>query len=148
MGDISKNFSLSEFEYSDTARQRGIDNTIPEEAKANIQSLVEDIVQPIRDAYGKPIRVTSGYRCAELNTAVGGSATSAHTQGLACDLVPQDGDTAGFIDFAISFISRARIPFDQLIDEHSRDGKHWLHVGYKSQNGAQRGIILTGYEKR
>lgn len=148
MGDISKNFSFSEFQHSDTATQRGIDNTIPEEARQNIQALVEDIVQPIRDAYGKPITVTSGYRCAELNSAVGGAATSAHTKGLACDLVPTDGDTAGFINFAISFVSRARIPFDQLIDEHTRDGKHWLHVGYKSQSGAQRGVILTGYEKR
>ena len=148
MGDITKNFSFSEFQHSDTAIQRGIDNTIPEEAKANIQDLVEDIVQPIRDAYGKPITVTSGYRCEALNAAVGGAATSAHTKGLACDLVPTDGDTAGFIDFAISFISRARIPFDQLIDEHNKAGARWLHVGYKSLQGAQRGIILTGYEKR
>lgn len=79
MGDISKNFSLQEFEKSDTATRLGINNTIKDEfVKENIKALVDNILQPLRDKWGEPLIINSGYRCPQLNKAVGGVPTSQH----------------------------------------------------------------------
>ena len=78
MDDLTKNFSYSEFTESSTAKARGIDNSLPNQAvRTAIKELAENILQPLRDAYGSGIRITSGYRCPALNKAVGGVATSA-----------------------------------------------------------------------
>ena len=73
---ITKNFTLSELVASDTATRMGIDNSPDDKATANLRLLATAILQPLRDKYGKPITVTSGYRCTALNKAVGGVATS------------------------------------------------------------------------
>lgn len=83
---LTKNFKLSEFERSQTAENNGIDNTIPEWAVSNIKLLCERLLQPVRDLYGKPMRVGSGYRCKELNEKVKGSKTSDHMKGKAADI--------------------------------------------------------------
>ena len=71
-------FELDEFIRSDTAKKYGIDNTPTFAIVAHLDELVESILDPLRAAYGKPITVTSGYRCNSLNKAVGGADTSAH----------------------------------------------------------------------
>ena len=81
-----KFFSFQEFERSDTAYKHGIDNTAPESARKNIAALVDKVLDPLREAWGKPITVTSGYRCSEVNRLVGGVATSTHMQGRAADI--------------------------------------------------------------
>ena len=86
MSKISKNFTWAEFTASDTAKRYGIINQITDwDVRDNIIALVENVLQPLRDAYGKPITINSGYRCAELNKKVGGVATSQHTKGQAAD---------------------------------------------------------------
>ena len=73
MGDISKNFSFSEFEYSRKAKENGIDNSIPSDAiRESIRLLVQTILQPLRDALEAPLHVNSGYRCEKLNILVNG----------------------------------------------------------------------------
>ena len=79
-------FKLSEFSHSDTAVSLGIDNTIPEECKENIRHLVHCVLDPLRELWGLPIRVTSGYRCPELNEEVNGVEDSYHMDGCAADI--------------------------------------------------------------
>lgn len=83
---VSENFTLAEFERSQTAARNGIDNSVPAEYLGNITTLCETLLQPLRDAFG-PVFVTSGYRCPELNRAVGGSSGSQHKYGQAADIV-------------------------------------------------------------
>lgn len=87
MGTISRHFSFKEFEKSDVASRHHINNTITDwEVRDNIVALVENILQPLRDAWGQPLFINSGYRCPELNAKVGGVATSQHTKGQAADV--------------------------------------------------------------
>ena len=85
-----KYFTLKEFSHSDTAVSLGIDNTIPEQCRANIETLVHCVLDPIREHWGLPIRVTSGYRCPELNDEVGGVEDSYHMDGCAADISAHD----------------------------------------------------------
>ena len=81
-----KYFTFDEFAKSDTAYRHAIDNTPPEEAKRNIAALVDSVLDPLREAWGKPIRVTSGYRSPAVNRLVKGVATSMHLTGHAADI--------------------------------------------------------------
>lgn len=124
MGDLTKNFSLSEFVESDTAKRLGIDNTPTKEAKENIKVLARAICQPCRDALGMPIRISSGYRSWQLNTAVGGSKTSQHAKGEAVDLVC--ADNRRLFNYILE-----NLTFDQLIWEEGSDAAPaWVHVSY------------------
>ena len=118
---ISKNFTLQEFLVTNT----GLNNQLTSEALANIEYLVQKLLQPLRDAYGKPIKITSGYRSVEVNKAVGGSTTSQHTKGQAVDIVADDNK-------ALFDLIRSRFEFDQLIWEYGTDKQPaWVHVSIK-----------------
>lgn len=135
-----KHFTFREFERSDTAARLKIDNRLPELAEAHVVELVDILLDPLREAWGGPLIVTSGYRCPELNKAVGGSETSAHTAGWAADLVPESDDprgVQGLVDFAMEWLTATGLPFDQLIYERS-GGRRWLHVGIRKLDGKQR----------
>lgn len=138
-----KHFTFQEFERSDTAARLKIDNRMPELVEAHVVELVDILLDPLREAWGSPLIVTSGYRCSALNDAVGGSKTSAHTAGWAADLVPGDHRWSAeeLIDFAVEWITTNGLPFDQLIDERS-GGSRWLHVGIRNLRGEQRRQIL------
>lgn len=139
-----KHFTFQEFERSETAARLKIDNRMPEIAEAHVVELVDKLLDPLREAWGGPLIVTSGYRCAELNRAVGGSATSAHLAGWAADLVPVGDDprgVQGLVDFAIEWLTATALPFDQLIDERS-GGSRWLHIGIRDLKGKQRRQML------
>ncbi len=87
MGTISDNFSYAEFEASETAAKKGIRNVITSiEVRNAVKELVLTVLQPLRDRWGKPLEVNSGYRCPVLNALVGGVATSQHTRGEAADI--------------------------------------------------------------
>ena len=90
MGTISRNFSWSEFEATSHAKElerKGVRNVIPSfEVRDSVLALVRRVLQPLRDKYGKPMKVNSGYRCPELNRIVGGVATSQHVKGEAADI--------------------------------------------------------------
>ena len=131
------NFTLAEFLVSDTAKRKKIDNFPTWQAVANLTELTSTILQPLRTAWGSGIHINSGYRCEELNKAVGGSATSVHKIGAAADLYPVNGEFAKFALFVQDFLTDNNIPFDQLLLETSgRD--RWVHIGLKSNYGEQR----------
>lgn len=143
-----RHFTFQEFERSDTAARRKIDNRMPELVEAHVVELVDILLDPLREAWGGPLVVTSGYRCPALNEAVGGSATSAHTAGWAADLVPASDDprgVQGLVDFVVEWLTATSLPFDQLIDERSGRSR-WLHIGIRNLKGAQRRQMLR-YER-
>lgn len=134
----SKYFKLSEFEASDTAKAKKIDNSIPVKYVPNVQELVTTILDPLRIAWGSGIHINSGYRSPALNKAVGGSQTSAHSYALAADLKPTNGKIAEFKKFAIGWLkNHSEIKWDQVIDEYS-GAASWLHIGLKNGSGQQR----------
>ena len=123
-------FTLKEFVKSNTAARLGINNNPSEDVKKNIELLVEKILDPLRESFGKPIIVTSGYRCKELNKAVGGAAKSQHMSGEAADIrTVEDSKSANKELFKL--IIELGLPFDQLINEHDYD---WVHVSYGKRN--------------
>lgn len=85
--NITKNFTFAEFEASQTADKLGIANVIRTfEVRDAVVALTTNVLQPLRDKWGKPLHINSGYRCPELNQAVGGVATSQHVKGEAADI--------------------------------------------------------------
>lgn len=129
-----KYFTIQELTASATAKRKCIDNTPDAKAVASLTALVANILDPLREAYGKPIVVTSGYRCPKLNRAVGGVARSQHTRGEAADIRTLS-NRRWENEQLFKFIVQLKLPFDQLIDEH---GYSWIHVSYsESKNRRQ-----------
>ena len=127
--NLSKNLSLAEVTKSLTAKRLGIDNTPDEWTTENLRQLAINVFQPLRSAFGTPIYVSSGYRSAELNTAIGGSGRSQHVEGRALDL---DADVYGGCTNAQIFNwIKENVEFDQLIWEFGDDDNpDWVHVSY------------------
>ena len=113
-----KYFTIKELTKSTTAIKRHIDNTPSKEVERSLTALVEKVLDPLREAYGKPIIVTSGYRCHKLNAAVGGSASSQHVKGEAAD-IRSVADTPEENKKLFDLIVKLRLPFDQLINEYN-----------------------------
>ena len=126
---LSKNLSLAEATKSITAKRLGIDNTPDEWVTENLKQIAVNVFQPIRDALGCPIHVSSGYRSADLNTAIGGSRRSQHVEGRALDL---DADVfRGCTNSEIFNYVRENLEFDQLIWEFGdEDNPDWVHVSF------------------
>ena len=136
-----KYFELDEFIVSDVAKKKKIDNTPTFEIVEHLDELVETILDPLRAAYGKPINITSGYRCPALNKAVGGSSTSVHQLGYAADL-KVSGSLAEFKEFVVNWITKVKPRFDQvLLEKNNKTGEEWVHIGLKNNCGQQRGQI-------
>ena len=137
---LSKNLSIVEFSNSNTAKRKGIDNTPKDTHLEAAKQLAENIFQPIRNHFGKPIWISSGYRSKALNEAIGGSKTSQHCKGEAMD-IDMDGK-GGPTNVEIFNYIKDNLPFDQLIWEFgTNDNPDWVHVSYK-KGGPQRGQIL------
>ena len=136
--NITKNFKLEEFAKSETAQRKGINNSIPAELIPNIKALCENVLQPLRDAVGVPVKISSGYRCPALNKAVKGSATSQHMKGEAADIVIPDKKT-GLQWFEWM---RTHLTYNQLIWETNSRGGSWIHVGYK-RTGKNKMQVLS-----
>jgi zinc D-Ala-D-Ala carboxypeptidase len=137
---LSENFSLNELTKSQTATRRGISNQPSGEHLENLKALVEKVLQPIRDSKGQPIRVTSGYRSSELNTAIGGSSKSQHSKGEAADFEITGVDNYELAEWIKSFIPE----FDQLILEFYTSGDQnsgWIHCSYSREKNRKQ--ILT-----
>lgn len=139
-----KYFQLSEFIVSDTALKRKIKNC-PNWTELEHIIEVALFMDDMRDAYGKPIYVSSGYRCNDLNVAVGGSKTSVHKIGYAVDFYTKGGVKAmdAFCEWVEDYLKDKM--FDQLIKEHNSTGGYWLHLGLYSNSGQQRRQIKTMY---
>lgn len=141
-----KYFSIKELTASLKATQLGIKNEPSKAALTNLESLVLNILDPLREAWGGGIIVTSGYRSVALNKAVGGSPSSAHRYGLAADIVPADKRIGVFKAFVVKWFKDNAISFDQYIDE--ADGSEWVHIAIKSPSGNQRRQFLKYRNKK
>ena len=113
---------------SPTAKRKGINNTPSADIVANLQRLVTNVLDPLREEWGAPIIVTSGFRCVSLNAVVGGARSSQHVYGQAADIrtvSDRPEDNRKLRDLLIEL----NLPFDQLIDEFGCD---WIHVSHKA----------------
>lgn len=135
-----KYFELAEFIRSDTARERGIDNTPTFEIVQHLDELVEDFLDPLRAAYGAAVYVSSGFRCPALNEAVGGAEMSVHKIGYAADLTVRESFEK-FVAFVVTWVRRTGRKFDQILIERDAQGHQWLHIGLYNNTGQQRGLI-------
>ena len=132
-------FTIDELCASDTAKKYGIDNTPNPTIITRLQRLINSL-NPIREAWGSAIKVTSGYRCEKLNCFVGGSKTSSHTIGYGVDLIPLNGKMSEFKKFIVDYMKNKM--FDQCIIEKS--GKtEWIHIGLYNAKGQQRRMIFN-----
>ena len=119
-----KYFTIKELCKSSTAVAKKIDNTPNFEVTNNLTQLIDNILDPLRERFGKPIYVNSGYRCPALNKAVNGSKTSHHMKGLAADIT---GGSVAKNRILFSLIQELDLPYDQLIDEQNYK---WIHVSF------------------
>lgn len=126
-----KYFTIDELCRSDTAKSKGIDNTPTDDVKRNLEQLINNVLDPLRDWYGKPIYVNSGYRCPKLNKAVGGVSNSHHKTGQAADIdVHSIEENKKLFDYI-----RKHLDFCQLIWEK---GGAWIHVSYVEGQNIKR----------
>lgn len=139
---ISEHFTLEEFTRSATASRLGIENKPNQFCTRNIVLLVKNVLEPLRMAKGA-IVISSGFRCPELNKAVGGVPTSRHQSGQACDIFLHGDMNYGWDLF--EYIEH-NLPFDQLIMEHNAKGTHWIHVSFSEI--ANSHIVIRNLEKK
>ena len=135
---ISKNFTLDELIASATAKQMHIINAPGVDEVCNLCALVHNVLQPLRDAMGESIKIGSGYRCPQLNKAVGGVSNSQHINGEAADLCIDGDKLKGKRWF--NWI-KTHSDFDQLIMEHNSKGTYWVHVSYRADGKNRRKVI-------
>jgi hypothetical protein len=128
--ELSKSFTLNELTKSQEATRLGIDNTPSEEHIENLKILCENILQPIRDFYGMPVSVSSGYRSAALCEAVGSSSKSQHTKGQAADF-----EIFGITNKDLADWITTNLDYDQCILEFwnpNEPNSGWVHCSYNS----------------
>ena len=132
-------FTIDELCKSETAKKYGIDNTPNPIITSHLQQLIT-FLNPLREAWGSAIKVTSGYRCKKLNSFVGGSKTSSHLIGYGVDLIPTNGKMNEFKKFIVDYMKNKM--FDQCIIEKS--GKtEWIHIGLYNLKDQQRRMIFN-----
>ena len=129
-----KYFSISEMLKSDTAIKQRLWNGAPKEAEENLRALVDEVLDPLREAYGRPIRVNSGYRCPKLNNLVGGTPNSQHMRGEAADIQPVVGNEADLPELARILIENGK--FDQLILYPT-----FIHVSYRKLGWNRKQVL-------
>jgi uncharacterized protein YcbK (DUF882 family) len=124
---LSKNFTLEEMSYSSTADAKGISNYPDQKAQENLKKLCKDILQPIRDKFGKAIYINSGYRNPQLNRLLGGSQSSQHITGAAADI--DCNENKKLWDLIVSMINSGEITVGQLIWEKGNSmAPDWIHI--------------------
>ena len=125
---LSKHFSLSELSKSSTAERQGIDNEPGTMARDNLTLVCDEILEPVREHYGIPFAPNSGFRCLELNRAIGSSDRSQHVTGQAVDF-----EIPGVANKDVALWVKDNCSFDQLILEFYREGdpsSGWVHCSY------------------
>jgi uncharacterized protein YcbK (DUF882 family) len=132
---LSKHFSLEEFEYSETAIRNNIKNKASEFVINNLKELCKNTLEPLRSKLDNPIKILSGYRCRQLNKAVGGVNNSQHLFGCAADITVENMTHPELFNFIKKYFK-----FDQLILEHVKENNPfsgWVHVSYCNSNRNQ-----------
>ena len=133
---MGKYFTINELTKSSTAQRLHINNNPTQEVKDNLNKLIDNILDPLRELYGKPIIVNSGYRCTKLNKAIGGAKNSQHLVGQASDIRTVQNTKESNKEL-FELIKNSKLPFDQLINEYDYN---WVHVSYSPRNRRQ---VLT-----
>ena len=137
---LSKYVSIGEVTYSDTAKRKGIDNSPTAEHLENLKVICTEVFDKVREHFGVPLYISSGYRGKELNAAIKGSESSDHCKGRALDL-DQDYRGNGVSNRQVFDYIKDNLEFDQLIFEMgSKENPDWVHVGYRK--GANRKQVL------
>ena len=141
---LSEHFRLNEFVNSPTAEARGIDNTPSAAVVERLRALCGHVLEPLRQAMGVPITISSGYRCPRLNRAVGGVRNSQHLYGEAADIHLPD-ESVGRVWF-LWIMDNCQ--FDQLIWESTpASSRHWIHVSFREGSNRQqviRNLVKSG----
>ena len=144
MERISKHISYKEGVYSNTATRLNIDNSPSSYQLSNMGALADNVFEPLRQWVGGPIKITSFFRCEELNKALGGSSRSQHCEGRAMDIDDVFGRTTNALMF--EYIKN-NLDFDQLIWEFGDDNNpDWIHVSFRSPD-ENRSRCLKAYKK-
>ena len=136
---LSQNFTLKELTASQTAARNGIPNNPNEDQISNLQKLAENVLQPVRDHYEKPVTISSGFRSPELCAKIGSSATSQHSKGQAADF-----EIFGVPNAELAKWINENVDYDQLILEfHNPDEPNsgWIHCSYKSKEENRKQFI-------
>nr|BAR38284.1 peptidase M15 [uncultured Mediterranean phage uvMED] len=135
---LSKHFTLEEFEKSQTATRKGIKNKAGSGEIKNLGDLCYEVLEPVRAKFDKPVTITSGYRSPELSEAIGSKATSQHCKGEAVDF-----EIAGVSNLQVALWLTNNVNFDQCILEFwtGEATSGWIHVSYK--DGSNRKQVLT-----
>ena len=134
--NLSKSFTLNELTKSQEATRLGIDNTPNEEHILNLKLLCENVLQPIRDFYGMPLSVSSGYRSAALCEAIGSSSKSQHTKGQAADFEIFGVANKDLADFVVK-----NLDYDQCILEfwnENEPNSGWVHCSYNASGNRKQ----------
>lgn len=132
---ISKHISADEATKSITAIRLKIDNSPSEEILKNMEGVANNCFEPLREWYGKPIKVNSFYRSKELNKAVGGSATSDHMIGASIDIdAGSRAENKKLFDWC-----KANLNFKQLINEYDYS---WVHISYLEGRNNNQVLII------
>lgn len=128
-------FKDSELYYSYTAEQHQIDNSPSQEVINRLLHIRDKYLNQIRESYGGPIRISSGYRCDKLNKMVGGSSTSNHLFGEAIDIVPIDGNVNKLFLTIKDYLEETKLPYDELFFERNSRGSVWVHFAVRQRQG-------------
>lgn len=147
---LTEHFTTHEFERSETAQRLGIKNKMPQLHAVNAMALCVNVLEKVRTHFGKPVTITSGYRSAGLNEAVGGSRTSQHSFGKAADIVIDGVPAIEVFRYIVG--NESKIHFDQCIYEMAldKDGNTtaiWVHVsfnGAKNRRQSLKGVRRNG----
>jgi zinc D-Ala-D-Ala carboxypeptidase len=127
---LSPHFTLGEMCKSQTALRMGLDNDPDEPALDALTTLCVEALEPIREHFGRPVWVNSGYRSPNVNRAIGGMSTSQHCKGEAADI-----EVPGLDNEELYLWAADNIDFDQLILEYytGEESSGWVHVSYVSR---------------
>lgn len=141
-----KYFTINELTKSTTATRKGINNAPDSSIKANLTALVDNVLDPLREKWGHPIKVTSGYRCPALNKAIGGASGSQHMKGQAADITSLS-DSYEENAKLLKLLLTSNLPFDQVICEYpnAKGQPNWIHVSYnKNGNRKKKTTCVNG----
>ena len=141
--NLTKNFTLAEMTKSETALRYDIDNTPSEQEISSMKLLAEKVLQPVRDHFGKGVKVNSGFRHPDVNQKVGGSRNSDHTRGQAADI-----EIPGVANAELAEWIKENLEYNQLILEFYTPGipdSGWVHVSYIPEDNKKQ--VLTATKK-
>lgn len=138
---LSPHFSLAEFTRSDTAARYGIDNDPGRRHVIAMQALCHGVLEPVRAQFGRPVRITSGFRTPALCRRVGSSGRSQHAKGEAADF-----EISGVSNYEVAAWIRDNLTFDQLILENYVQGQPnsgWIHCSYRADRARRQALTYS-----